>query len=153
MRSVTTQLHEFDERTAKVGRVDEGDSCPAAADARLRVDEPGTLRLEMGQSSVDVDDCVGDMMETFTMLGQEFAHRGFFSQRLKQLNEGATHRNHRLLDALAHHLLAVKGLYAIAVAISVNGRVEVGDGNGDVVQVEQLHGATGYSESPAGTIG
>lgn len=136
MPSVTTQLHQLDERACEVGGMNECNAGPSTPDSGFGVDETCPARSEVVQSGVDRSHCVGNVMQALTTLGQEPAHRGFRAQRLEELNEGATHGDHRLLDSLALHRLAIERLDPIPLTVSVDGRIEIFDGDGDVVEIE-----------------
>lgn len=132
-------FHQLDESTREVPGMDEGDPCATTAHPRLGVDETRTLLLEMGEGRFDRYDCIGDVVKTFTILGQELTHRGFRAEGLEQLDERAAHGDHRFLDSLALHPLPVHGLDPVALPISIQGSVEIVDGDRDVVEVEEFH--------------
>ncbi len=59
--------------------MDEGDFGATPTHSRLGVDETCSLFLEMGEGSFDRYNCIGDVVQTFTILGQEltrFQSRG-----------------------------------------------------------------------------
>lgn len=119
--------------------MDEGDLGATPAHARLGVDETRSLVLEVGEGGFNRDNCIGDVVETFTILGQKLTHRGFRAEGLEQLDERAAHGDHGLLDSLALHLLPVHGLDPVTVPVSIEGGVEIVNGDRDVVEVEELH--------------
>lgn len=119
--------------------MDEGDPGATPAHPRLGVDETCSLFLEVSEGGVDRDNCIGDVVETFTMLRQELTHRGFRAEGLEQLDERPPHGDHRLLDPLALHPLPVHGLDPITVPIPIQGGVEIVNGDRDVIEVEELH--------------
>ena len=129
--------------------MDEGDPGATAPDTRLGVDETDPLLPEMGESRVDGDDCVCDMMEPFTILRQEPADRSFRAKWLEELHERATDGDHRLLDSLALHTLAVDRIDAVSISVAVDGGVEIVDCNRHVIQVQELHGERAYRPSVA----
>lgn len=119
--------------------MDEGDPGATPAHPRLGVDETSSLFLEMGEGGLDRYNCISDVVQTFTILGQELTHRGFRAEGLEQLDERAAHRDHRLLNPLALHRLPVHGLDPVTVPISIQGGVEIVNGDRDVIEVEKLH--------------
>lgn len=123
--------------------MDEDDASAPTSDPWLGVDESGTGLDQVGQSRLDRDDGICDVMQTLTMLGQESTHRGFRSQRLEQLDERPSHLDHRLLDPLALHLLPVDGLDPVSAPITLDGLVEVMDRDRHVVEIDQLHRGKG----------
>lgn len=119
--------------------MDEGDAGAPTPNPRLTVDEPCALGFEVLEGSLDGNDCIGDVMETLTLVGQESTHGGFIPQRGQQLNERSPHREHCLLDTLGLDDLAIQRLHAIPLSIAVQRGVEVSNGDGDVIEVEELH--------------
>ena len=119
--------------------MDEGDARTPATGASGLVDEFGSLRTQVVESDVDRRNGEGDVVQTLALALEESADRGVGAERLQQLDEGASHRDHRLLDTLRLHYLPVQRLHPVATAIVVEGCIEVVHGNGDVVEVDQLH--------------
>lgn len=119
--------------------MDEGDPGTTPANPRLGVDEMCSLFLEMSEGGFDRYDSIGDVVQTFTILGQELSHRGFRVEGLEQLDERAADRDHCLLDPLALHLLPVHGLDPVAVSVSIEGGVEIVNCDRYVVEIEELH--------------
>lgn len=115
---------------------------PASPDPRFAIDETGSLCLQVSQGVLDIGHGVSDMVETFTILGQELPDRGFIPQRLQELNERTTDRDHCLFDSLGLDLLPVDGACPVARLVALESQVQVPHGNGDVVKIQQLHGAT-----------
>ena len=119
--------------------MDEGDTSPPPAETWHGVDEPSSLVREMSEGTLDRDDRIGDVMQTLTPLGQEPTHRGFILYRLEQLDERATHRDHRLLHPLALHHLSIDGLDVVAVAIAIYRPIQVMDRDRHMIEIQQLH--------------
>lgn len=122
--------------------MDEGDPRAPAPDTWLGVDETGTCGSEMSQRGLDRDHCVGDMVQTLTLLRQEFAHRGFRAKGAKKLDERPTDRDHRLLNSLILHGLPVKRLDVVTDPVAFDGCVQVCDCDGHMIEIEQLHPVT-----------
>lgn len=119
--------------------MDEGDPGATSAHPRFGVDETCSLLLEMGKGSFDRYNSIGDVVQTFTILGQELTHRSFRAEGLEQLNKGAAHGDHRLLDPLALHFFPVHRLDPVTVPVSIEGGVEIMNRDRDMVEIEKLH--------------
>ena len=105
--------------------MDEGDLLAATAAPRLPVDQLGTLRLEVGQGGVDIGDGKRDVVQTLATPLEEAADRGIGSERLQQLHEGPTDRDHRLFHSLVVHHLAVQRLDPIEPSVVLQRAVEI----------------------------
>lgn len=119
--------------------MDEGDSSSTPSDSWLFVDETRSPALQVSEGGFDRAHGIGNMVQTFTLLGQEATHRGFRAQWLQQLYERAANWNHRLLHALFLHPLTVKGLHVVPVSIAFDRQVEVLNGYGHMIQIEKFH--------------
>ena len=119
--------------------MNEGDPGVPTAHPRLGIDEPGPVGGEMLESGIEVGDGERDVVQTFTALRHELPHRGFRPQWLKQLDEGPADRNHRLLDSLFRDSLPVERFDPVATAVVADGCIQVGNGDRDVVEVQQFH--------------
>lgn len=67
--------------------MDESDARPPSTHPWLSVDETCSTRSEMFEGVVDRYDGVCDVMQTFTILGQEPTHWGFRRKGPEQLDE------------------------------------------------------------------
>lgn len=119
--------------------MNEGDSGTPTTHPRLGVDELGTVGGEMFESGLDVGHRERYVVHTFTVLRQELAHRGFRPQGLEKLDERPAHRDHRLLDPLLGNGLPVQRLDPITVSVTLDSSVEVGNGDRDMVEIQQFH--------------
>lgn len=137
--STIRQFHQFDEGSSQVPWMDKGYPGSTASGTWLGVDEARSQTLQMAEGGFDRAHGVGNVMQTFTVLGQETTHRGFRAQRLEQLHEGPAHWNHRLLDPLFLDPLAIEGLDVVPVPITLDRPVEVLDGYRHMIQIEQFH--------------
>jgi len=99
--------------------MNEGDAGPPATWASGLVDESCPLPTQMLEGDVDRRNREGDVVQTLTPALEETTDRGVTAERLQQLDEGASHWDHRLLDTLRLHHLAVQGVDAVATAIVV----------------------------------
>ena len=99
--------------------MNEGDASSPATGAGGLVDQPGSLLTQVLESDVDRCNCEGDVVQALTPALEEAPDRGVAAEGLQQLDEGASHRDHCLLDTLRLHHLPVQGLHPIAAAIVV----------------------------------
>lgn len=137
--SAIGMLHQFNQSTRQVGRVNKGDSSTAPTDAWELVDEAGSPRRQVSQSLVDVEHCVGDVMKALAPTFQESAHRRMRGQRTEQLDKGSSDRDHRFLHPLIGHHLPVNWLDSIPIQVAGDGGVEVVDRNPNMIEVVKLH--------------
>lgn len=119
-------MHERDPRTA-------------ATHPRFLVDEANTLGPQMSEGGVDVGYRVGDMVHAFAAGTNELADRRLLAERLQQLNVRTSHGDHRLLDSLALHHLAMDWFDPVQALVFGQSRVEVTHGDSDVVDVDEEH--------------
>lgn len=117
----------------------EGDPGVPTPLPRLGVDEPGPVGGEMLESGLDVGNGESDVVQTFTVLRHELPHRGFRPQWLKKLDERPANRNHRLLDPLFRDGLPVERFDPVATPVVVDGGIQVGNGDRDMVEIQQFH--------------
>ena len=71
---------------------------------------------------------------------QEPSHRAVAGQGLEELDEGSSHRDHRLLYTLGLDHFPGQRFDAVTVPIAGDGGIEVPDRDGHMVEVEELHG-------------
>ena len=83
------------------------------------------------------------MVQALTLALEESADRGVGAKGSQQLDEGASHRDHRLLDALSFNDLAIQRLYPVAGPVAVECQLQVMHRDGDVVEIDQLHQGEG----------
>ncbi len=121
--------------------MDEGDAGSASADAGGAVDQAGTFGLEVAQGGIDVGDGDGDVVDALAALTEEPSHRPVTVEGLEELDEGASQREHGLLDALLGDNLAVGDSDAVEGPETSHRLVEVGDGDPHMVQVVGQHPA------------
>jgi hypothetical protein len=106
---------------------------------RLLVDQLDTLFGETAQLVLKIAHLVCDVMHAGTTLGQEFADRRFVAERGEQLNPALAHAHRGRLDSLLGYGLAALDFRAENAAVRVDGLVEVGDGNAEMVNPLRLH--------------
>lgn len=90
--------------------MDKGDSGATPTRPRLFVNESCPLRLQMLESRIDVGNGEGYMVHPFASGCDEASHRCLRPQRLEELDERPTDRDHRFLDALLVDYLAIQRL-------------------------------------------
>ena len=129
--------------------MNESDPGPTSADSWLLIDQAGPLLAEMSESTLDVRHRVGDVMQTLTTSLQESPNRRVWARRLQELHERSPDGNHRLLNALFGHNLPIQGFSVVQLPIPVDGRIQVVDRNGNMVEVHEQHSGI----VPVGTIG
>jgi len=133
----------------------EGNSGSLPSDPRLSVDQLCAFRGQVVERSRDVGDRISNVMKAFAATRQESADRGIGSQRPQQLNMRAPDWDHRLLYTLLLDDFPIHRLDAVAGAVGRDGLIEVIDGHGDVVQIQQQHPisvATAFTPRPVGSI-
>ncbi len=133
-------LHEFDEGTAQVGRVDEGDAGPPTADPRDLIYQPCSLRHEVGERGFDIEDRVSHVVQALTVSFQEAADGGIGRERPQELDVRSSEGNHRLFDSLLDDYLPVGRFDAISVEVTIDRRIQVLNGDADMIEVVELQG-------------
>ena len=115
----------------------EGDAAVTDADPRLAVDqlEPGAGELLQGR--VDVVDRVGDVMQPGALAGEERADRGVGAKRAQQLHMPVPDVEQDRLDPLRLDRLAVRQGHLEARRVELERRVDVLDGDADVVDLAE----------------
>jgi len=119
--------------------MDECDPGTSPSGAGSLVDESGALLSQVLESDVNRRNRVGDVVQALALALEESADRGVGAKGSQQLNEGASHWDHRLLDALSFHHLAIERLYPVARPVAVECQLQIMDRDGDVVEIDQLH--------------
>jgi len=119
--------------------MDERNSLTAPTNARFRVDQHRALRFEMRQCSLDIGDLEGKVMDSLTISLQESTDRSIRRQWLQQLHVRASDGDHCFLNPLRLHDLSVERLDAILIVEAVESRIEIGDGDRGVMDIEQKH--------------
>ena len=133
-------LHEFDEGTAQVGRVDEGDASPSSADPRVFIYQPCSLRDEVGKRGFYIEDCVSHVVQALTLAFQEAADGGIGREGTQELDVRSSEGNHRLFDSLLDDYLPVDRFDAISVEVTVDRGIQVVNGDADMIEVVELQG-------------
>jgi len=119
--------------------MDESDPGAPPSGAGSFVDESGALLAQVLESDVDRRNRIGDVMQALALALEESADRGVGAKGSQQLDEGASHRDHRLFDALSLHHLAIQRLYPVAGSVAVECQLQVMHRDRDVVEIDQLH--------------
>jgi hypothetical protein len=136
-------LHQFDESTPQIGRVDERDAGPTSANPRILIYQPCSLGHQVGERLFNVEHGIGDMVQALTLPCEETSDRAIGRERSQQLDERAPDRNHRLLNSLLGDYLSMDWFDAIAVEIPLDRGLQVVHGDSDMVEVVELQGDGG----------
>jgi hypothetical protein len=131
-------LHKFDEGTAKVGRVDEGDASPSSADPRVLIYKPCSLRHEVGKRGLDIEDRVSHVMQALAVSFQETSDGGIGRKRSQELDVRSSEGDHRLFHSLLGDHLPVDRFDAISVEVTVDRGIQVLNGDADMIEVVEL---------------
>ena len=119
--------------------MDKGDAGAPSTGAGDLVDESDALLTQMLEGDVDRRNGEGNMVQALAPALEEAADRRVGAERLQQLDEGSSHRDHRLLDTLSLHHLAIQRLNPISRPVVVECLLQIMHRNGDVVEIQQLH--------------
>lgn len=119
--------------------MDEGDAGAPPPGAGGLVDESRPLITQMLQGDVDRRHRESDVVQALASALEETANRCFGGKRPQQLDEGASHRDHCLLDSLGVHHFPVEGLDPVPTPVSVERSIQIVHGDRHVVEIEQLH--------------
>ncbi len=111
-------------------------------DPRALVDQPHARAGKVLERRLDVIDPVGDVVQSRSPAVEELPHRRVGSERAQQLHVAVADIEQHGLDALLTDRLAVDQRHPQAVAIERDRRLEIIDGDADVVDGAQ-HGAGG----------
>lgn len=117
----------------------ECDPQTAPSNSGLFIDESCALGLQVAQCCLYRRHSKSDVMQPFAMAFEKASDGRSPAERLNQLDERAADRDHRFFDALGLDHLAIQRFNPIPNRIALQGRVEIGDGYGNVVEVDQLH--------------
>jgi len=115
------------------------DPCAATTHPGFLVDEASALGPKVCEGGVDVGYRVGDMVHAFAAGTNELADRRLLAERLQQLDVRPSHGNHRFLDSLALHHLAMNRFDPVQALVFGQRRVEITHGDADVVDVDEEH--------------
>jgi hypothetical protein len=129
-------LDQLDQHAAARLGVDEVDPAARRSDLRRVVKQPHALLAQRGTYRVDVGHAVRHLLDPRTLLNQERRDRRLRRQRRQQLDRGLRGvggTQHRLAHALLDVLLDVVARHPERVLVERDGRVEVLDGDADVV--------------------
>ena len=107
--------------------------------------QPDALVAQPLGQRVDVADPVGQLLQAGAALVEELGDRRRLVERGHQLDlgaahRGAAHRQHRLADALLLVDLLVQHDHAEVVVVPLDGGVQVGDRDADVVDCRHQGG-------------
>ena len=119
--------------------MNEGDAGISATGPRLLVDELDAFGPQMIESCVDIQNGVGDVVESFPPPIEELADRRVRRQRLKQLHVGSADWNHGFFNTLHLDNFPMVRSDAVLALILGKGVVEITNRNPDMVDVEEKH--------------
>lgn len=119
--------------------VDEGDLEPEEARARPLVDQVGAGARKLGHRRVQIAHLVGHMVHSGTSLRQEATHRRVLAERLEQLDAAVTDPDRGGANALIIHRRAVLDPRPEQLRVGREGRVEILDGDSQMMDSSRLH--------------
>lgn len=109
--------------------------------ARARIDQLGPLGRELVESGADVVDLECDVMHPGAPLREELADRRVLAECSQQLDPVRTDAQRRGLDALLLERLAVLELGPEEPVVRRERRIEIVDGDAQVMNAMRLHAA------------
>jgi hypothetical protein len=121
--------------------MDERDLEAEEATARARVDQLGPFGGELVEGDADVVDLESDVVHSGAPLREELADRRVLAERGEQLDPVGADAQRRRLDALLLERLAVLELGPEEPVVRGQRRVEIVDGNAQVMNAVRLHAA------------
>lgn len=130
--------------------MDEGNGRAPGAGARLLVDRGGAgvdHRLQGGGAVVD---SVANMVQAFALAGQELGDGGVVVGGSGELDVGISHLDQGLFHAVGLDDLTVVDLGPERSGVVVDGRLQIVDGDGDVVDLSQQHAGESTGTSAPG---
>jgi hypothetical protein len=133
-------------------RVHEGDFEAEQPLARLRVDQLRSLLPKACERRANVVDLVRDVVHPGAALREELPDGRVVAERGQELDTALAEAHRRGLDALVLDAGAVLERAAEEALVRLNGLVEVGDGDSDVVNSACLHPRDAIAGGP-GTVG
>ncbi len=117
------------------------------------VDHMHALSSEVGEPLRQVVDRVGDVMHPGTALGQELAHRRFFTKGREQLDAALAQTHGNRLYALRRERVATLDLAAEQPLVRVYRLIEVLDGDAQMVDPLRPHAKRMLSAGRASPVG
>ncbi len=121
--------------------------------ARDVVDHVHTLSRQVGESTWQIVDGVGDVVHPGAAPGEEPAHRSVLSQWREQLDAALTQPNGRRLDALRLERVTALDLGSEQPPVRVDRLVEVLDGDSEMVNPLRLHAKRMLSAAGRSPVG
>ncbi len=136
---MTVILDKLDENPAGAFRVNECDPMPAAARTWLLVDEPHAEILEVLERLGERRDGEADVMKARTTTGEEAGHGGAVTRGGHELDVAVADLEHSLFDLVACDNFPALECGPEGLLPEVYGGVEIGHGDGDLIDAVQLH--------------
>ena len=109
-----------------------------SAFARNLVDESDALGLELGQLRVDVVDAIGGVVQLGRGLATVLRDRRILGERTQEFDDRVARPQSDGFDALVGHDLAIDLFETERTEIEIEGRVEIFDDDGHVVDVHPI---------------
>ncbi len=126
---------EFDQRAECPLGVDEGHRGPPRPGPGRLVDDPAPVVLDRLEGDGAVGHPVADVVEPLTLLLQVLGHRGVLPDGGEQLDVAVRHLQERLFDPVGLDPLAVVDRGPEGLGVVGDGRLEVVDGDGHMVDL------------------
>ena len=133
------RLDQLREHAARRVGMDERDLEAEGAAARRLVDQLGAVAGEPLELRADVVDLERDVVHPRPALGEELPDRRLRAERPEQLDAAAADAHRHGLDALVGDRLALLELGAEEALVALDGLVEVGDRDAEVVDAGRGH--------------
>jgi hypothetical protein len=119
--------------------MDKGNLQAEQANARDGIDQLDAVGSETLQDEVDVVDLVSEMMNAGATPREKASHRGVVAYRREQLDPAAPDEDRRSFDTLLGDDLAVLEGGPEEAGIGLDGLVEIGNGDPDVMDAPEVH--------------
>lgn len=119
--------------------MDESDAGAPSTGTGGLVDKPRSLFPQMLQGDVDRGNRKGNVVQSLTSALEEAPDRCLDGERLQKLDEGSSHRDHRLFDTLGLHDFPIKRLDPVTTAVIRERSIQVMHRDRHVVEIDQLH--------------
>jgi hypothetical protein len=130
-------LHQFHQYPSESRGVNERDGRTSGTRPRRLVHQRDARGTQSPQHGCDVRDPVADVVDALATSGQKAPHRRLRTERAEELDVGRSHREEDLLYSLVLDPFAMRRFQTEGVPVLLDGGLEVGHGDPDVIDVEQ----------------